>query len=125
MTRATPLWLLVLLQRAIPAASLVVEIVAGRMLAPHLGMSLYTCTAVIAVVEVWTEQARPRPGQRMVFVVVAGEVPTPVDGVTVPAPGPTRFGALTDGMVSALAAERGMVLTDDYAPIDRLMVRQD
>jgi MFS family permease len=34
----------------VSAASLVVEIVAGRMLAPHVGMSLYTWTAVIAVV---------------------------------------------------------------------------
>lgn len=32
------------------AASLVVEIVAGRMLAPYVGMSLYTWTAIIAVV---------------------------------------------------------------------------
>jgi MFS family permease len=50
MTRATPLWLLVALQGVVSAASLVVEIVAGRMLAPHVGMSLYTWTAVIAVV---------------------------------------------------------------------------
>ena len=40
----------VILQGGISAASLVVEIVAGRMLAPHVGMSLYTWTAVIAVV---------------------------------------------------------------------------
>ena len=45
-----PVWLLVALQAAVSAASLVVEIVAGRMLAPYLGMSLYTWTAVIAVV---------------------------------------------------------------------------
>lgn len=32
------------------AAGLVIEIVAGRMIAPYLGMSLYTWTAVIAVV---------------------------------------------------------------------------
>ena len=32
------------------AASLIVEIVAGRMLAPYVGMSLYTWTSVIAVV---------------------------------------------------------------------------
>jgi hypothetical protein len=50
MTRAMPLWLLVGLQGVVSAASLVVEIVAGRMLAPHVGMSLYTWTAVIAVV---------------------------------------------------------------------------
>ena len=45
-----PLWLLVAVQAAVSAASLVVEIVAGRMLAPYVGMSLYTWTAVIAVV---------------------------------------------------------------------------
>lgn len=42
--------LLVLMQAAVAAASLVVEIVAGRMLAPYVGMSLYTWTSVIAVV---------------------------------------------------------------------------
>ena len=42
--------LLVFVQAAVSAASLVVEIVAGRMLAPYLGMSLYTWTSVIAVV---------------------------------------------------------------------------
>ena len=38
------------MQAAVSAASLVVEIVAGRMLAPYVGMSLYTWTSVIAVV---------------------------------------------------------------------------
>ena len=32
------------------ACGLVIEIVAGRMIAPYLGMSLYTWTAIIAVV---------------------------------------------------------------------------
>ncbi|MCB1397714.1 MAG: fused MFS/spermidine synthase [Rhodobacter sp.] len=44
------LWLLVAVQATVSAASLVVEIVAGRMLAPYVGMSLYTWTSVIAVV---------------------------------------------------------------------------
>ena len=44
------LWLLVAIQATVAAASLVVEIVAGRMLAPYVGMSLYTWTSVIAVV---------------------------------------------------------------------------
>lgn len=42
--------LLLILQIVVSAASLVVEIVAGRMLAPYVGMSLYTWTSVIAVV---------------------------------------------------------------------------
>ncbi|MGC9368266.1 MAG: fused MFS/spermidine synthase [Paracoccaceae bacterium] len=41
---------LVGMQAVVAAASLVVEIVAGRMLAPYVGMSLYTWTSVIAVV---------------------------------------------------------------------------
>ncbi len=41
---------LVFVQFAVAAAGLVVEILAGRMLAPYVGMSLYTWTAVIAVV---------------------------------------------------------------------------
>src|SRR3546814_20008579 len=49
-SRLPPLWLLALMQGSVAAASLVVEIVAGRMLAPYLGMSLYTWPAVIAVV---------------------------------------------------------------------------
>lgn len=46
----TRLWVLVLVQAMVAAASLVVEIVAGRMLAPYVGMSLYTWTSIIAVV---------------------------------------------------------------------------
>ena len=42
--------ILIVLQGLISAAGLVVEIVAGRMLAPYVGMSIYTWTAIIAVV---------------------------------------------------------------------------
>ncbi|MEM8645360.1 MAG: fused MFS/spermidine synthase [Pseudomonadota bacterium] len=42
--------MLIIVQVLVAAAGLVVEIVAGRMLAPYVGMSLYTWTAVIAVV---------------------------------------------------------------------------
>lgn len=41
---------LVAVQTGVSASSLVVEIVAGRMLAPYIGMSLYSWTAIIAVV---------------------------------------------------------------------------
>jgi predicted membrane-bound spermidine synthase len=48
-------WLLsspviLILQASISAAGLVVEIIAGRMLAPYVGMSIYSWTAIIAVV---------------------------------------------------------------------------
>lgn len=41
---------IITIQSLISAAGLVVEIFAGRMLAPYVGMSAYTWTAVIAVV---------------------------------------------------------------------------
>ncbi|MEL6964195.1 MAG: fused MFS/spermidine synthase [Pseudomonadota bacterium] len=41
---------ILLLQALVSAAGLVVEIIAGRMLAPYVGMSVYSWTAVIAVV---------------------------------------------------------------------------
>lgn len=41
---------MIFVQLMVAAAGLVVEILAGRMLAPYVGMSLYTWTAVIAVV---------------------------------------------------------------------------
>jgi len=49
-SRIIPLWVLIFLQAGISASSLIVEIVAGRMIAPYVGMSLYTWTSIIAVV---------------------------------------------------------------------------
>ena len=80
-----------------------------------------TMEGVFPVVEIWTQQVDPQPGQRMVFVVVGGKSRTKVDSFVVPAPEPTRFGALADEVVAHLATQRGQVLTDDFAPIDRLM----
>ena len=80
-----------------------------------------TMKSVFPVVEVWTQQVQPMPGQRMVFVVVGGGVQTQTDSIITRAPDQTRFGALADEMVSGFARQRGLVLTDDFAPIDRLM----
>jgi MFS family permease len=84
-----------------------------------------TMQTVFPVVEVWTELAQPAPAQRMVFVVVGGAERTAVDDFVASAPDPTRFGALGDDMIAQLAETRGQILTDDYAPIDRLMGRPD
>ncbi|MHA6323787.1 fused MFS/spermidine synthase [Roseivivax sp. CAU 1753] len=84
-----------------------------------------TMRTVFPVVEVWTQMGQPAPGQRMVFVVVGGRTRTPVGEFTTAAPDLTRFGALADDMVAQIAATRGQLLTDDYAPIDRLMGRPD
>ena len=90
-----------------------------------LGSIVLTLREVFPVVEVWTQAAQPAPGARMVFAVVAGTTPTPVDQFSASAPDLMVFGALGDGFVTQLADARGMILTDDYAPIDRLMGRKD
>ena len=90
-----------------------------------LGSIVATMGEVFPVVEVWTIRARPNPGQRMVFVVVGGEQRTAVDSFVTPAPDPTQFAALADSLVAQISNRRGQVLTDDYAPIDRLMGRRD
>ncbi|MQX37836.1 spermidine synthase [Roseospira navarrensis] len=69
------------------AASLVVEIVAGRMLAPYVGMSLYTWTAVIAVVlaglslgnglgGVWSRDDRATASGRLALILAAAALTT-------------------------------------------------
>ncbi len=81
-----------------------------------------TLAIVFPNVEIWTEQRRPEPGERMVFVLVASDGPSPVDSVQFPAPEPTRYGALSDRFVDTMLKARDpVVLSDDYAPIARLL----
>ena len=89
-----------------------------------VGSLVRTLRRVFPVVEVWTEARRPAPGERVVTVIAAGRFETPVDSFTVPAPTRTTFAALGSGFVDALAAA-GTLLTDDYAPIDRLVGPRD
>ena len=70
------------------ALGMVVEIVAGRLLAPHVGMSLYTWTAIIAVVlggfslGHWWGGLMAGPGcdRRAGHRTVHGRAPGPDDG---------------------------------------------
>lgn len=90
-----------------------------------LGALIATLREVFPVVEVWTRAARPEPGARLVFVLVAGDHPTTEPTITVAAPDTETFGAMSDRWVNAVAQVPGLVLTDDFAPIDRLMGRPD
>jgi predicted membrane-bound spermidine synthase len=65
-----------------------------------LGSIVQTLREVFPSVEVWTQAGQPAPDLMV-------------------------FGALDDGFVQQIAEARGMILTDDYAPIDRLMGRRD
>ena len=58
------------------------------------------------------------------MVIAAGAAQTEVNRFAVPSPDRTAFAALGPAFVDRMAA-RGIVLTDDYAPIDRLVGARD
>ncbi|WP_305968383.1 MULTISPECIES: fused MFS/spermidine synthase [unclassified Mameliella] len=81
-----------------------------------------TLRAVFPSVEVWTEARPPEPGERRIFVLLAGAQDSPVSTITTRAPQEIRFAALGPEFIdSVLTAKEPMVLTDDHAPVSRLM----
>lgn len=84
-----------------------------------------TLEQVFPVVEVWTNTRPPEPGARVVFVLVAGQQPTAQGRIVAATPDPTEFGAMDGAWVVQLSRQRGILLSDDYAPIDRLIGRPD
>ncbi len=81
-----------------------------------------TLGSVFPAVEVWTEQRPPDPSERRVFVLVAGAFSSSASRLVAAAPEPTAFAALAESFVDGLVARKDpVVLTDDYAPIDRLV----
>lgn len=96
----------------------------GRLRA--LGAITQTLRSVFPVVEIWAETKRPEEGERITFIVLAGQSATETARITTSAPESVQFGRLSSGSVDALLLRTNPpVLTDDYAPIDRLMGRLD
>lgn len=87
-----------------------------------LAAVLVTLRQVFSSVEVWTEDRGPQPGERRVFVLLAGTSDSPVSRILARTPDPKPFAALDRGFLDHLVLRTGArSLTDDYAPIDRLM----
>ena len=81
-----------------------------------------TLREVFPNVEVWTEARGPSPGERRVFVLLAGDTGSPVSEIVARTPELKRFAALDQDFLDEILVRTGaQVLTDDYAPIDRLM----
>ncbi|MFD1196102.1 fused MFS/spermidine synthase [Seohaeicola saemankumensis] len=93
---------------------------ADRMIA--LMSLVHTLEQVFPHVEIWTEARRPEPGERMINIIAAGFGPTDKDLLQGLSPAPITFGRIPPKAVAQLKALRKpIVLTDDYAPIDRLI----
>lgn len=81
-----------------------------------------TLGSVFPSVEIWTEASPPERGQQRVFVLAAGEEPSSFDSFVAQAPDRKRFAVLGEAFRrKVLAARNPFQLTDDFAPIDRLL----
>ena len=93
---------------------------ADRMIA--LMSLVHTLEQVFPHVEIWTEARRPDPGERMINIIAAGFSPTDVDMLQGLSPAPITFARIPAQAQAQLKAARNpIVLTDNYAPIDRLI----
>ncbi|MDF1607054.1 fused MFS/spermidine synthase [Hoeflea sp. YIM 152468] len=87
-----------------------------------LGAITATLQSVFPSVEIWTQASLPTPGEQRVFVLVAAVTPTEFSTITAAAPDATRFAVMAQSFTDRLVARSSpAILTDDYAPIDRLL----
>lgn len=85
---------------------------------------LNTMKTVFPVVEVWTEARPYEDGERIVMILRAGSSASGTNGFMVPAPDPTQYGRLSaKWQARVLQTPDTVLLTDDFAPIERLMRR--
>lgn len=90
----------------------------GRLQA--LASMVATVRTAFPVVEVWAEQAEIVPGNRVTFVIFGGHRPTPQPTFRDPLYG-RLMSRMPERSMAALLSRDPLVLTDDFAPIDRLM----
>ncbi|WP_319824850.1 fused MFS/spermidine synthase [Thalassovita sp.] len=87
-----------------------------------LAAMVVTLRSVFPSVEVWTEARPPEPGERRVFVILGGDVDSPVSAITARSPEPMRFQPLAPSFLDDIITRKHPpVLTDDFAPLSYLM----
>lgn len=87
-----------------------------------LASIIVTLRSVFPSVEVWTEARPPVRGERRIFVILASATDSPVSEISARSPEPRRFAVLEDRFIDGFVKRiNAQVLTDNYAPIDRLM----
>lgn len=87
-----------------------------------LAAVLVTLREVFPSVEVWTEARPPAPGERRIFVLLAGAEDSPVSAIEASAPDPKRFQVLDSGFLDDIVHRtQARILTDDHAPLGYLI----
>ena len=83
-----------------------------------------TLQTVFPSVEIWTKTAPPRPNEQRTFVLVAAKDPSSFSSIVVPSPTRTEFAALHRSFIDDNLSGLGdFLLTDDYAPVDYLLLK--
>lgn len=105
-----------------PGGAYLVNVMEDRSAPRFLFALLRTLAEDFPAVEVWVEATEQPAGRRITYLVLASDVPTPVARITARR-GPQRAWARLppDYVASRWAEARVPLLTDDYAPVDRLM----
>lgn len=109
-------------ERLRPGGAYLVNVMEDRRAPRFLLALLRTLAEDFAAVEVWVEAAEQPAGRRITYLVLASDTPSPL--ARLPARrGPERLWARLppDYVASRWEAARVPVLTDDFAPVDRLM----
>ena len=82
-----------------------------------------TLQEVFPNVEIWTKAEPPRANEQRTFVLVASQNPSEFSSIVVPAPNRTQFAALHASFFEENLKPLGQfLLTDDYAPLDHLLL---
>lgn len=118
---ATREWHQAVRARLAPGGAYVANVMEDKRQPRFLLALAHTLAQDFPVVEVWVEMA-DTPGRRVTYLLLASDTPTP-DGRITSRRGPERGWARlpADFVATRIAAAEVPVLTDDYAPVDRLM----
>ncbi len=108
--------------RLAPGGAYLVNVMEDRREPRFLLALARTLAEEFAHVEIWVEMAEQPPGRRITYLVLASDAPTPFGRIAATR-GPERgWARLPPEFVAARAARaRVPLLTDDFAPVERLM----
>ena len=109
--------------RLAPAGFYAFNVIDGARRPLFLLASLRTLRAVFPQVEVWVDEGLWAGGGRATYLVVASRVATKRSRLAAPTPEGPRWRRWPEAELTRQIAETGVpLLTDDYAPVDRLML---
>jgi len=109
-------------ERLNPGGAYLVNVMEDRRAPRFLLALLRTLTEDFAAVEVWVEATEQPAGRRITYLVLASDTPSPSSRLDARRAPDRRWARLPpDYVASRWRAADVPVLTDDFAPVDRLM----